>query len=76
MHNHIIYLEVMQYIDPSHCARLPRSEVAKQANQIINDVAQLRGMHLPRWEVDLLTRQLIHDLPCLERSRLADGTLA
>lgn len=67
MLNHIIYTEIIREIDYRYCARMPRQEVMRQIHLMIAEIAHEKGLTLPRWEVESLSRQLIHDIPCLEK---------
>lgn len=68
MHNHIIYKEVSRKISHAMCNYLPRGEVKAQVVYMINDIALRQHLALPDWEVQTLTRQLLHDLPNRDRA--------
>jgi hypothetical protein len=72
MLTHVVYTQVVQSIDHSFCARLPRDEVLHRVTQMIGEFATREGLDLPKWEIEQLTRQLIHDLPSLERGSKAN----
>ncbi|MBY0406832.1 MAG: hypothetical protein K2Q01_04015 [Rickettsiales bacterium] len=67
MISHTIYTELLACIDRSACASLTRAELKRQVLFLINEIASRQGCELPRWEQQLLTRQLLHDMPNADR---------
>ncbi len=66
MLTHVVYNEVINTIDHNFCARITRREVERQVHLMIGEFTHEKGMKLPNWEIKLLSRQLVHDLPSNE----------
>ena len=67
MLNHTVYVEVLSKINRSFCTRLPGEEVKRQVIQLVNEINMRENLDMPHWEQQLLTRQLVHDLPNRDR---------
>lgn len=63
MPTYVVYNEILTHLDHAFCASMPRDELRRQVMQLIANIEAREKWAMPRWEHQLLIRQLLLTLP-------------